>query len=155
MDEIININGYTKSPWTLERDGDDYDSILELRGDSGSKPIACLYDSFFSDEHELTPEEVEADGLEYKRNIVLIQHAPELLQLAVGFSDACDDRIDSLNESDACDCSHNTERGVVNEDWEYIDENVQHGRHCDIGAQVNHWKAYKKEIDDVIAKTTL
>lgn len=80
MDEIININGHTKSPWTLERDGDDYDSILELRGDSGSKPIACLYDSFFSDEHELTPEEVEADGLEYKRNIVLIQHAPELLE---------------------------------------------------------------------------
>ena len=87
--------------------------------------------------------EVVKESKEDEANATLIASAPELLALAVGFSSACQERIDILNEDEiyACEC------------WRDDDEDeVTHKKHCDTGDQIAHWKAYKEEIDSAISK---
>ena len=69
---------HTPAPWNLEDEG--YEERLVVTGDSGAKPIACVYTSFYSPEHDVDAEEIERDEEEYAANARLIVAAPELLE---------------------------------------------------------------------------
>ena len=82
-------SAHTPGPWTIEDEGDEDEVRLELKGDSGSKPIAEIYDSYMTDEQHDSQEEYEEDLAEYEANARLIAAAPELLL-------ACEDALMSL-----------------------------------------------------------
>lgn len=130
-------SAHTPAPWTLEDESDEDDVRLELKGDSGSKPIAHLYSCFHSPLREYESEEEElADYAEYAANACLIAAAPELLRKCTEYSGDCATRIEVIQDEEGayCECE--------NKD--------NHKRHCDAGEQIRHWQATKDMVDAVI-----
>ncbi|MFO0945636.1 MAG: hypothetical protein U1D30_06790 [Planctomycetota bacterium] len=116
-------SAHTPGPWFLEP----VDLIIYDGDHKGAEAVAFAEDRHNADEREA--------------NARLIAACPELLELARGFSIACDIRVSILQEEDAlyCECD---------------DKEKHENPHCDVGQQVDHWRAYKQQIDAVIAKAT-
>lgn len=71
------------------------------------KPIAHIYESYFSEEHEVDDEEAAADEKEYGANARLIVHAPELLSALKGLVEPIDganalEHILDCQKADSC-----------------------------------------------------
>jgi hypothetical protein len=129
---------HTTGPWHVEVESDDSNNFYaELKGDGGSKPIARIYTSFYSDEHEIDSEELERDAEEYAANARLIAAAPDLLEVCGEYAEACRTRIEILEEE-------MQELGLVAGEPDARD----------LEDQIDHWAATKRMVEQVIAKAT-
>jgi hypothetical protein len=130
MENTVTLSGHTSGPWSLERE----DDRLELKGDSGSKPIAHIYDSLNSEENEIDEGELERDAQEYAANARLIAAAPDLLDLAQRFQWSCEERLSILEEE------LEEARSFVGEDGT-----------DDIDEQIEHWEWLLRKCNAVLA----
>jgi hypothetical protein len=132
------ITPHTTGPWSVEVEiGDGNDVYLELKGDAGSKPIARLYTSFYSDEHEMDGEVLERDAEEYAANAQLIAAAPELLDVCREYAEACQTRIE-----------------ILEDEMQELDLVPGEPDARDLDDQIGHWAATKRMVEKTIAKAT-
>jgi hypothetical protein len=124
---------HSSGPWTLERE----DDRLELKGENGAKPLAHLYDSFYSEESEIEEGDLERDAKEYAANAQLIVSAPVLLQVCREYAEACQTRIEVLEEE-------MEELGLVAGEPDARD----------LEEQIEYWTATKRGVEKSIEKAT-
>ena len=134
---------HSPAPW--KTDLNDNDEVILF--DATGRPIAFLFTTPPEEFDGMTEEEEEARQFEEGDTDAVIRTAPKLLKMCKNYASDCQTRIDILQEEAiSVDCCEEAVAASAHTDA----KDIEHGKHCDIGQQIEHWKATKRLVDVVI-----